>query len=210
MAMCSVWPTGAIESLLASAIAAPPSTSTSPLSCAHGTASADRFQTAQSGSSAFTIRPSAGSSVTAENGRLRSSGLDAEVEATTAYAQFMLAWGLGCLGERMLLARMGRPPRKKLARASGTGADPAGHGILSEMFSQRVRDAQEGRPPKLGMSPELASRHDALTFLRAIGGGPPPRTFAHPGAARAQCGPIAEHNSGHSGGMIGSRNVSFS
>lgn len=131
----------------------------------HGTASADRFQTARE----WLIRihdPVVGwIQRHGGSGRLRSSGLDAETEATTAYAQFMLAWGLGCLGERTLSMQWAARARKKLARASGTGVDPAGHGILSEMFFQRVRDAQEGRPPKLGLAPELASRHDALTFL---------------------------------------------
>src|SRR5205807_2612073 len=65
----------------------------------HGTTSADRFQTARDWL-AKARNPILGwVDKLGSGGRLQWAGIDAETESTKAYAQLMLAWGLGCLGE---------------------------------------------------------------------------------------------------------------
>ena len=100
-----------------------------------------------------------------EGGKLRWPGLDAETDATAAYAQFMLAWGLGCLGERTRARDWAAKARKHLSHSSGTGVDSAGHAVLGELFLQRVKEAQEGRPPKAGLPAELRRRLDNLSNI---------------------------------------------
>ena len=80
------------------------------------------------------------------------------------YAKFMLAWGLGCLGERTL-AKDWAAGAETLARAPPRGVDPAVPSLLGDLFLRRVKDAQEGRAPKPGLSPELQARVDGLSYL---------------------------------------------
>ena len=131
----------------------------------HGTASADRFQTAREW--LVRVREPALGWVQrhSDGGRLRWPGLDAETDATAAYAQMMLAWGLGCLGERTRARDWAARARKSLTRSPGPGVDPAGHTVLGELFLHRVKDAQEGRLPKAGLPLELRSRLDGLPYL---------------------------------------------
>ena len=131
----------------------------------HGTASADRFETAREWLVRMRDPAVAWVQRHGNGGRLRSVGLDAETEATAAYAQFMLAWGLGCLGERTLARDWAARARKRLARYSGPGIDPAAHALLSDLFLHRVKDAQEGRPAKLGLPADLHVRLDTLASL---------------------------------------------
>lgn len=129
----------------------------------HGTASPDRFQTARE----WLVRAhkpildwvgKLGST-----GRLQWVGLDAEIDCTASYAQLMLAWGLGCLGERTRSRNWAAKAKKSLSRSAGAGLDPAFHAILSDAFQERIRDVQEGRLPKPGFPPELRERVERLT-----------------------------------------------
>jgi hypothetical protein len=97
--------------------------------------------------------------------RLQWAGLVPEKEATSAYADFMLAWGLGCLGERIQANNLAARARKRLLGTTLPGVDPAAHAVLGDLFLYRVKDAQEGRTPKPGLPPGLQSRIDALPDL---------------------------------------------
>ncbi|HEY3789106.1 MAG TPA: hypothetical protein VGL71_09635 [Urbifossiella sp.] len=128
----------------------------------HGTASPDRFQTARE----WLVRTHKpildwvgrlGSP-----GRLQWAGIDSESECTAAYAHLMLAWGLGCLGERTRSRDWTARARKVLGHIGGPGIDPAVHPILSEAFHERIRDVQEGRTPKPGLPPRLRERIEQL------------------------------------------------
>ncbi len=130
----------------------------------HGTASADRFQTARE----WLVRVSepALSWVQRQGGgNLRWAGLDAESDCTSAYTRFMLAWGLGCLGERTRARDWATRAHKALSRATGPGVDPATHALLGDLFMLRVRDAQEGRAAKPGLPPQYRARLEALPEL---------------------------------------------
>src|SRR5262249_22463805 len=130
----------------------------------HGTAAADRVQTDRKWLER--VREPVLRWVQEHGGgRLRSSGLDAETEATAAYAELMLAWGLGCLGERTRAKDWAARARKELTRMSGPGIDPAAHGVLGDLFMLRVKDAQEGRSPKPGLPAELQARLEKLPEL---------------------------------------------
>jgi hypothetical protein len=129
----------------------------------HGTASPNRFQTARE----WLVRTHKpilewvgrlGST-----GRLQWAGIDCERECTAAYAHLMLAWGLGCLGERTRSRDWTARARKVLAHSSGAGVDPAVHAILSEAYQERIRDVQEGRSPKAGFSHSVRERVEQLT-----------------------------------------------
>lgn len=128
----------------------------------HGTASAERFQTARE----WLIRVSEPALAWVRrhgrNSQLQWVGLDAEVESTIAYSQFMMAWGLGCLGERTKAKEWAARARKILTRSPGPHIDPAAPILLGDMFLHRVREAQEGRPSKVGWPPELSTRLDGL------------------------------------------------
>ena len=84
---------------------------------------------------------------------------------TAAYAKLMLAWGLGCLGERLRSIDWTTRARKALAQASGPGVDPAAHAVLGGLFADRVRGVQDGRPPAGGIPADLLPRYDALPPL---------------------------------------------
>jgi hypothetical protein len=130
----------------------------------HGTATADRFQAARD----WLVRarePVLGWVRRHGGGVLRWAGLDAETECPAAYAQLLLAWGLGCLGERTRAKDWAARARKAVAAAAGPGADPALHAVLGDLFLLRIRDAMEGRPPKPGLPPDLRPRFDALPEL---------------------------------------------
>ena len=90
------------------------------------------------------------------------AGLDGEGEATAAYAQFLLAWGLGALGERARSREWAAWARKSLARATGPRADPAGHAFLGDLFLHRIKDAHEGHLPKPALPAELQERLEKL------------------------------------------------
>jgi hypothetical protein len=127
----------------------------------HGTVSADRFHTAREWLKS--VHDPALKWVRAHGGgRLRWPGLDPETECTPAYAQFMLAWGLGCLGERTLAKDWAARARKQLRGNAGPGVDPAVPALLGDLFLYRVKDAQEGRQPKPGLPPEFRERIDQL------------------------------------------------
>jgi hypothetical protein len=90
------------------------------------------------------------------------AGLDAEPDATGEYAQLLLAWGLGVLGERARARDWAARARKALSSATGPRADPAGHALLGDLFLHRVRDAYEGHPPKPQLPDALQTRLDKL------------------------------------------------
>jgi hypothetical protein len=93
------------------------------------------------------------------------AGLEAEPTATGEYAQLLLAWGLGVLGERARARDWAARARKALSGATGPGADPAGHAFLGDLFLHRVRDAYEGHPPKPQLPEALQARLQKLPFL---------------------------------------------
>ncbi|MDY3559599.1 hypothetical protein R5W23_000593 [Gemmata sp. JC673] len=94
--------------------------------------------------------------------RLEWTGLEAETEATAVYAQFMLAWGLGALGERAPARDWAARARKALTRAGGPRADPAAHALLGDLFLHRIKDAHEGAAPKAALPAEFQERLDRL------------------------------------------------
>jgi hypothetical protein len=129
----------------------------------HGTASPDRFQTARewlvnSHKPILDWVTKLGS-----GGRLQDVGLDCETHCTKAYAELMLAWGLGCLGERTRSRDWTAKARKALSRPAGMNCDPAVHPILAHAFAERIRDMQDGRVSKPGFAPELRDRVEKLT-----------------------------------------------
>ena len=129
----------------------------------HGTASPDRFQTAR-GWLARARKPILDwVARLGPAGKLQWAGLDAETECTAAYAQLLLAWGLGHLGERTRSRDWTARARKVLARAAGPGVDPAVHGLLSDLFQHRTRDAQDGRPGKPGLPADLLPAFERLS-----------------------------------------------
>lgn len=97
--------------------------------------------------------------------QLQSVGLDGEGDASAAYAQFLLAWGLGVLGERTRSRDWAARARKKLTSATGPSADPAAHALLGDLFLHRIKDAHEGHTPKPTLPAELQERLDKLPFF---------------------------------------------
>jgi len=128
----------------------------------HGTATADRFQTAREWLIKGREPALAWVQKQGNGGGLRYVGLDAETESTAAYAQFLFAWGLGCLGERTRAKDWAARARKAVSRAGGLGVDSAAHAFLGDLFLLRVKDAQEGRSAKFGLPPELQTRLEQL------------------------------------------------
>jgi hypothetical protein len=131
----------------------------------HGTPGADRFPAAREW--LLRVREQAVKWVQdhGRGTRLRFVGLDAESEATAAYAQFMFAWGLGCLGERTKARDWAARSRKVLGRASGPGVVPATHALLADLFQLRIREVQEGRKAVSGLPPDIRHRLAALPEL---------------------------------------------
>jgi cellulose synthase operon protein C len=93
---------------------------------------------------------------------LQAVGLDAETKATAEYAQLLLAWGLGVLGERARSRDWAARARKALAHTGGPRADPAGHAFLGDLFLHRIKEAHEGHAPKPGLPHELQDRLERL------------------------------------------------
>lgn len=129
----------------------------------HGTAEPERFQTARE----WLVRARdpilKWVNELATPGRLQFAGIDPEVECTAEYAQLMLAWGLGQLGERTRSLDWAARARKVLARPAGPLVDLAVHSLLGDLFLHRIRDAQEGRVARPGLPAELQSRYDRLS-----------------------------------------------
>lgn len=92
-------------------------------------------------------------------------GLAAEIDATTSYADFMLAWGLGCLGERIQANDLAGKARKSLSGTTLAGPDSLAHAVLGDLFLHRVKDAQDGRSPRPGLPEELRVRFNSLPEL---------------------------------------------
>src|SRR5207253_9606092 len=93
----------------------------------HGTTSPERFEAARKRLSEARDLILKWVGRLGSAGRLQWAGLDPETNCTAAYAQFMLAWGLGWLGERTRARDWTAWAAKTLARASGPGVDPAVH-----------------------------------------------------------------------------------
>lgn len=99
-------------------------------------------------------------------GRLQWAGLDPEFPCTAAYADLMLAWGLSKLGDRGRAKDLETAAADLLGRATGPGVDPAVHRVLVAGFRDRVRSAQDGRPPRPGLPTPVA---DDLAGLDDLG-----------------------------------------
>jgi hypothetical protein len=127
-----------------------------------GTATADRFQTARDWLVRMQEPVLAWVRAHAGGTGLQSVGLDGEGKASAEYAQFLLAWGLGALGERTRSRDWAARARKALASAAGPRADPAAHALLGDLFLHRIKDAHEGHPPKPHLPDDLRERLDRL------------------------------------------------
>ena len=130
-----------------------------------GPASAERFKTAREWLTRVKEPVLAWVQRHTGGGRFAWTGLEAETDATAVYAQFLLAWGLGALGERARARDWSARARKALTRASGPQADPATHALLGDLFLHRIKDAHEGGAPKSGLPPELHERLERLPEL---------------------------------------------
>ena len=128
----------------------------------HGTASPERFQKARDWLTRARDPILKWVSELGTPGRLQFAGIDPETDCTANYAQLMLAWGLGYLGERTRAIDWAARARKVLIHASGPQVDPAVHALLADLFLHRLRDAHEGRSPRPGLPPELVARYDRL------------------------------------------------
>jgi hypothetical protein len=131
----------------------------------HGSVDSERFQAARKCLEAVREKVHAWIHVQGNTGRrlqadrlLQWAGLICEKDATSAYADLMLAWGLGCLGERLQSNNWAARARKRLQGIASPGVDPAAHAVLGDLFLHRVKDAQEGRPPKAGIPLALQQR----------------------------------------------------
>ena len=134
----------------------------------HGTASPDRFQNAREWLARAHDPIRDWLNRLGSSGPLQFAGIDPEVECTAAYARMMLAWGLGCLGERTRSRDWAARSRKTLTRSSGSATDPALHAFLADLFLARIRDAQDGRPARAGLPPELQARYDQLPDAKLV------------------------------------------
>jgi hypothetical protein len=130
-----------------------------------GTATPERFQTARVWLT--NVKESVLNWVQRQAGHsgLQWTGLEGEGEATAVYAQFLLAWGLGALGERARSRDWAARARKSLARAGGPRVDPAGHAFLGDLFLHRIKDAHEGHLPKPSLPNTLQHRLEHLPMF---------------------------------------------
>ncbi len=131
----------------------------------HGTATAERFKTAREWLTRVKEPVLAWVQRHGGSNRMQWTGLEAETEATAIYAQFILAWGLGALGERARARDWSARARKALAKVGGPRADPATHALLGDLFLHRIKEAHEGHTPKPGLPPELRERLDELPYF---------------------------------------------
>ncbi len=99
----------------------------------------------------------------ASPGRLQWAGLDGEAPRTAAYADLMLAWGLGKVGDRAHAKGLELAATKALQLPATPGTDPRVHPHLLARFLARVRDAQDGR------ADGDAAPHEAPPGTDAIG-----------------------------------------
>lgn len=97
--------------------------------------------------------------------RLQWAGIDPEANCTAAYADLILAWGLGKLGDRARARDIEAQADTVLTRAGGVGVDPAVHRVLRAAFDERIRAAQDGRPDKPGLPLEAAAELPRLDDL---------------------------------------------
>jgi hypothetical protein len=129
----------------------------------HGTAAPDRFQTAREWLVRVKKPVLDWVARLGPAGRLQWAGIDAETGCTAAYAQMLLAWGLACLGERGRALDWTARAHKVLARAAGPGVDTAVHAVLAGALAARVREVQDGRPPRPGVPAEVQARYEKLS-----------------------------------------------
>lgn len=127
-----------------------------------GTASAERFQTARDWLGRVREPVVAWVKSHATAAQLEWAGLSAETKATEEYAQLMLAWGLGVLGERARSRDWSARARKALAGVKGARIDPAGHAFLGDLFLHRIKEAHEGHAPKAALPADLQARYEKL------------------------------------------------
>ena len=78
-------------------------------------------------------------------GRLQWAGIDGEDAHTAAYADLMLAWAFGKLGDRGHAKSLETSAARLLGQPPGRGADPRVHAHLLALFRERIRQAQDGR-----------------------------------------------------------------
>jgi hypothetical protein len=93
---------------------------------------------------------------------LQAVGLAGETKATTEYAQLMLAWGLGILGERTLSRDWAAWARKALSLVVAPRSVPGVHAFLGDLFLWRIQEANEGSLPKPGWPLEFQKRWEKL------------------------------------------------
>ncbi len=93
---------------------------------------------------------------------LQAVGLAGETKATAEYAQLMLAWGLGVLGERTLSRDWAAWARKALGLVVAPRIDPAAHAFLGDLFLWRIQEANEGTLPKPGWPSEFQKRWEKM------------------------------------------------
>ncbi len=98
----------------------------------------------------------------ASPGRLQWAGLDGEAPRTAAYADLMLAWGLGKVGDRAHAKGLELGAAKALQLPATPGVDPRVHPHLLARFRARVRDAQDGRADGDAAAHEAPPGTDAL------------------------------------------------
>ena len=98
----------------------------------------------------------------ASPGRLQWAGLDGEAQRTAAYADLMLAWGLGKVGDRAHAKSLEVAATKALQLPATAGVDPRVHPYLLQRFLARVRDAQDGRADGDAAPHETPPGTDAL------------------------------------------------
>lgn len=127
----------------------------------HGTASSERFQLAREWLSRARD-PVRTWFRKVRGGRLREVGLEPETTCTAAYMDLLLAWGLGCVGERTKSQSLAEHSRAVLQRASESSPNGKVHGLLLRMLSQRIREAQDGRTAKLAWPAGIAGDFDSL------------------------------------------------
>jgi len=129
----------------------------------HGTASAERFQQARDWLTREQEPIRAWFRRTVRAGRLRDVGLEAETTCTRAYIDLLIAWGLGCVGERAKSQREFELAAETLKRVENARPQGQVHGVLLRLFTQRIREAQDGRAPKAAWPTSSRERFERLT-----------------------------------------------
>ena len=130
-----------------------------------GTASADRFQTAPSGSHASGSQSSTGYSDKRVTTICNGLGLKARAKRRQSMRNSYSHGDWVLLASERGHAIGQRTARKSLARVAGPRVDPAGHAFLGDLFLHRIKDAHEGRLPKPGVPNEFQERLEKLPFF---------------------------------------------